>query len=88
MIRLIEIEGQAVLEQQAPGLLPLTPLMKPPAEMNLEQWMQECVDTTRAVHVDQRTRADLFYALYLFGSIAYDPQLFKRRISEETHARI
>lgn len=30
VIRLIEIEGQSILEMQAPGLLPFTPLMKPP----------------------------------------------------------
>ena len=49
VIRLIEIEGQAVLEQQAPGLLPFTPLMKPPAGMDTERWVQECVDVTQRV---------------------------------------
>ena len=83
VMRLIEIEGQAVLERQAPGLLPLTPLMKPPAEMNLEQWMQECVDTTRAVHVDQQTQADLLYGIYLFGGVVYDSELLDRLIPEE-----
>ncbi len=83
VIRLIEIEGQAVLEMQAPGLLPLTPLMKPPTGMDPEHWVQACIDTTRVTPVDQQTQADLLYALYLFGSIAYDPQLFKQRIPEE-----
>ena len=83
VIRLIEIEGQAILETQAPGLLPFTPLMKPPAEMDPENWVRECIDATRAVPVDQRTQADLLFALYLFGSIVYDPQFFKRRIPEE-----
>ena len=83
VIRLIEIEGQAVLETQTPGILPFTPLMKPPTGMNPEHWMQECIDATRATPVDQQTQANLLYALYLFGSIVYDPQLFKRRIPEE-----
>ena len=83
VIRLIEIEGQAVLEQQAPGLLPFTPLMKPPAGMDPEHWIQECVDATRATAADQQTRADLLYGLSLFGSIGHDPQLFKQRIPEE-----
>ena len=83
VIRLIEIEGEPILEMQAPGILPFTPLMKPPAGMDLERWVQECINATRATPVDQQTQADLFYALYLFGSIAYDPQLFKRRILEE-----
>ena len=83
VIRLIEIDGQAVLEMQTPGILPFTPLMKSPAGMDPERWSQECIDATRAAHVDQQTQADLFYALYLFGSIIYDPQVFKRRIPEE-----
>ena len=37
VIRLIEIEGQAILDRQAPGLLPFTPLMQPPAGMDIER---------------------------------------------------
>ena len=83
VIRLIEIEGQSVLEMQTPGILPFTPLMKPPAGMDIEQWTQECVNATRAVPVDQRTQSDLLYALYLFGGIVYDSELFERLIPEE-----
>ncbi|MCY4554113.1 MAG: hypothetical protein OXC79_10605 [Candidatus Poribacteria bacterium] len=37
VIRLAEIDGQSVLETQAPALLPFTPLMKPPADMGADQ---------------------------------------------------
>ena len=83
MIRLSEIEGQAVLEMQAPGLLPFTPLMEPPAGMDPEHWVQACIDATCTTAVDQQTHADLLYGLSLFGSIGHDPQVFKRRIPEE-----
>ena len=83
VIRLIEIEGQAILERQAPGLLPFTPLMKPPPRIGLEHWMQECIDATLTLTVDQRTQADLLYAISLFGSIVHDPDLYKRLIPEE-----
>ena len=83
VIRLIEIEGQAILEMQAPGLLPFTPLMKPPVGMDLEQWVQECIDVTRAAPVDQQTQADLLYGIYLFGSVVTDAVLFERLIPEE-----
>ncbi|MCE2416773.1 hypothetical protein J4G07_22595, partial [Candidatus Poribacteria bacterium] len=83
VIRLIEIEGQAILEMQAPGILPFTPLMKPPTDMDSERWVQACIDATRATPVDQQTQADLLYAISVFGSIVYDPQLFKQRIPEE-----
>lgn len=36
VIQLSKIDGQAILEMQAPGLLPFTPLMKPPAGMDLD----------------------------------------------------
>lgn len=83
VIRLIEIEGQAILEMQAPGLLPFAPLMKPPAGMEPERWVQTCVNATRVTSVSQETQANLFYALYLFGSIIYDPQAFKQLIPED-----
>ncbi len=83
VIRLIEIEGQAVLEMHAPGILPFTPLMKPPAGMGIEQWTRECVDATHAAPVDQQTQSELLYALYLFGGVVYDFELFERLIPEE-----
>ena len=82
MIRLIEIDGQAVLETQAPGILPFTLLMKPPAGMDIERWVQACVDVTRAVPVDQETQADLLYGISVFGGIVYNAELLERLIPE------
>lgn len=83
VIRLIQIDGQAVLERHAPGLLPFTPLMKPPTGVNLERWVKECIDITRAAAVDQQTQADLLYGIYLFGGVVYESELFDRLIPEE-----
>ena len=83
VIRLIEIEGQEILEMQAPGLLPFTPLMRPPAGMDFEHWVRTCVNVTRAAPVDQRKQADLLYGIYLFGGIVYDSELFGRLVPEE-----
>ncbi len=82
VIRLIEIEGQAILEAQIPGLLPFTPLMKPPAEMPLERWVQQCVDTTIAIRIDRPMKGTLLYGLSLFGSLVHDQDLFEQ-IPEE-----
>ena len=83
VIRLIKIEGQEILAMQAPGLLPFTPLMRPPTGMDLESWVRTCVDVTRAAPVDQRKQADLLYGIYLFGGIVYDSELFGRLVPEE-----
>jgi hypothetical protein len=82
VIQLSKIDGQAILEMQAPGLLPFTPLMKPPAGMDLERWLQQCVDATRSAPVDQRTQAELFYGIYLFGGVVYNSELLERLVSE------
>jgi len=83
VMRLIEIEGRAVLGMRAPGLLPFTPLMKPPVGLGLARWVQECVDAARAAPVDGQTQADLLYGIYLFGGIVYDAELLNRLILEE-----
>ncbi len=83
VVRLIEIEGQAILEKQALGMLPFAPLTQLPAGMELEQWIQECVDATRATPVDQETQAELLYGIYLFGGVVYDAELLRRLIPEE-----
>ena len=83
VIRLSEIEGQAILDMQVPGLLPFTPLMKPPAGMDLERWVRACVDETMAMPVDQQTQANLLYGIYLFGGVVYDSELFDRLIPGE-----
>ncbi len=83
VIRLSQIDGKSILERQAPGLLPFTPLMRRPAGMNLDRWVQECVDTTLSAPVDEQTRSDLLFATYLFGSIVHDATVYKHRIREE-----
>ena len=82
VIRLIEIEGQSILEAQMPGLLPFTPLMKPPEKMPLDQWVQQCIDATIATPVDPPTKGTLLYGLSLFGSLIHDQGLFEQ-IPEE-----
>ena len=82
VIRLIKIEGQSILDAQMPGLLPFTPLMKPPEEMSLDQWVQQCIDATIAIPVDPPMKGTLLYGLSLFGSLVHGTNLFEH-IPEE-----
>jgi hypothetical protein len=82
VIRLIEIEGQSILEAQLPGLLPFTPLMKHPEEMPLDQWVQQCIDATIAIPIDPPMKGTLLYGLSLFGSLVHGTNLFEH-IPEE-----
>ncbi len=82
VVRLIEIEGQSILELQEPGLLPLTPLMKPPEGMNPTRWLETCVDATFNAHVDKVSRDLLLASLGIFGGLVYDKQLIDERLPE------
>lgn len=83
VVRLIEIEeGQSILELQEPGLLPLTPLMKPPSGMNAVQWLDKCVDATAVSGVDSEDISLLLAALGIFGGLIHDRQLIEQRLPE------
>lgn len=83
VIRLYELEGETFLDADSVGLLPFTPLMKPPTGMTPETWVEKCIETTHAADVDKQTRATLLFALSIFGSLAHPPELFQDRILEE-----
>ena len=82
VIRVYELEGEALLDPEALGLLPFTALMKPPADLTAEAWIQRCVQTTRQASVDKQTRGTLLFALSLFGSLVHPLELFQNPITE------
>ena len=59
VIRLYELEGEAFLDASSIGLLPFTALMKPPAGVDSESWVQRCVSATRAAPVDADVACDV-----------------------------
>ena len=71
VIRLGEIAGGPILESQIPGLLPFTPLMRPPAGMDANRWFEACVEATVSCEVDADSRINLLAALGIFGSLVY-----------------
>ncbi len=83
VIRLADLEGEAFLEAASVGLLPFTPLMKPPEGINTEAWLQRCVEKTEAAPVDTQTRGTLLFALSLLGGLVHDPSFFEKLITEE-----
>ena len=82
VIRLIEIDGQAILETQDPGLLPLTPLMKRPNDMDADRWLDECVKATKAADVAPEVLPNLLAVLSIFSSLVYDSEQIKQHIPE------
>ena len=83
VVRLIELDGPSVLELQAPGLMPFTPLMRPPDGMSAERWLQECIDATSSLSVSVVHRHDLLALLSIFGKLGYDESLIMASVKEE-----
>ena len=83
VIRLADLEGESFLDAASVGLLPFTPLMRPPVGLNTEAWLQRCIEKTESAQVDTQTRGTLLYALSTLGSLNYDVNLFQRLITEE-----
>ena len=52
VIRLSEIEGQEILDARLKGLIPFTPLMNPPEEMDRRDWLRQCVEVAETVPMD------------------------------------
>lgn len=82
VIRLIEIDGQTILEAQIPSLLPLTPLMKPPQGMDSTHWLDRCVDATFNADVDTDIKKELFASMSIFGSLVHDMEKLKQSIPD------
>ena len=83
VIRLANLEGESFLDAASVGLLPFTPLMKPPLGMNSETWLERCVEKTVVAPVDTQTRGTLLFALSTLGSLTYDLTFIQELISEE-----
>ena len=82
VIRLIEIDGQAILEAQPPGLLTLTPLMKRPKRMDANRWLGECVKAIKTADVAPEDLPNLLSILGIFSSLVYDPEQIRQHIPE------
>ena len=70
VIRLADLEGQAILDAQLPGLLPFTPLMQRPADVSADAWLQRCIGAVDGLSVPHKL--DLLGSLATLASAIYD----------------
>ena len=84
VIRLCEIEGQGILDAKLKGLIPFTPLMKPPAEMEPEQWLRECVRVADTIPMDEPDKPNFLSNIAILGGLILDYETIRKIISEET----
>jgi hypothetical protein len=69
VIRLCEIEGQDVLDARLKGLIPFTPLMKPPKDTDSDQWLRECVEVAQTIPMDETDKLDYLASMVILSDI-------------------
>ena len=82
VFRLIEMDGQAILNLKPAGLIPFTPLMKRPVDMDAEQWLRRCIQT--ADSIDIPNKPEYLGSLAVLGNLVYDSEMILEIILEET----
>ena len=84
VIRLCELEGQAVLDAKLKGIMPFTPLMKPPAGLGDEAWLSRCVEAAESLPQGASERADYLGCLGVLSGLKFDWDIIHKFISEAT----
>ncbi len=82
VFRLINLDGQQVLDSRLTGLIPLTLLMGHEANLTDDQWVRNCVKVADSIDVSDKIA--YLGSLVILGSLVYDSQMIMDIISEET----
>ncbi|MYC15658.1 MAG: Rpn family recombination-promoting nuclease/putative transposase [Gemmatimonadetes bacterium] len=83
VIRLIEIEGERVLNSGDSGLIPFTPLMKPPEGMASDVWLHQCIHTARTRPIARSYRADYLAGMVALSELVYASETISDIIFKE-----
>ena len=83
VIRLIEIEGERVLNAGQSGLIPFTPLMKPPEGMASDAWLHQCIHTARTRPIARSYRADYLAGMVALSELVYESEVISGIIFKE-----
>ena len=84
VIRLIDIAGQGILDEEHPGLIPFAPLMQRPADVDAEAWLRQCISRAQAVPMDETLKANYLADLAILSGLVYNSETIMTIISEET----
>ena len=82
VIRLSELEGSPFLEAGVKGLIPFTPLMKPPPGIKGEEWLRQCVEVADTVEQDSVAKADYLTDLAILGGLIFEYSTVREIIME------
>ena len=66
------------------GLLPFAPLMQPPAGVDAEAWLRQCVNEAQQVPMDEALKASYLADLAILSGLVYKSETIRTIIAEET----
>ena len=84
VIRLIEIDGQRILDEGHSGLLPFSPLMQRPAGVDAEAWLRQCVNRAQQVPMEETVKVNYVANLAFLSGLVYKSETIMTVIAEET----
>lgn len=84
VIRLIELDGQRILDGGHVGLLPFVPLMQRPVGVDAEAWLRQCVHRAQEVPMDETVKANYLADLAILSGLVYRLETIMTIISEAT----
>lgn len=82
VIRLIELDGQSVLESENIGLMPFAPLMQPPSGMEKLHWAIQCNERTKSLSLPIDIRNDLLVSQWILSGLIHPNQAISDFLQE------
>ena len=83
VIRLSELDGQAILDGGYTGLLPFASLMRSPEGLAAAPWLRQCMQRAEALPMAAATKANFLTDLAILSGLVYDYQTIQRIIPED-----
>ncbi|MDE2999753.1 MAG: hypothetical protein OXU79_11810 [Gemmatimonadota bacterium] len=83
VIRLRKLDGQRVLDAGHDGLIPFTPLMKPPEGMAARAWLLHCLHTAHRRPMAPPAKADFLAGMSLLSGLVFATETISDIILKE-----
>ena len=83
VLRLAKMDGQPLLDANRIGLVPFAILMKPPAQVDMPEWIRRCVRTVEASSQDESQKIESLADLAILGGLAHEYESIREIIMEE-----
>ena len=82
VVRLADMDGQQVLDAKVTGLIPFTPLMKRPADVDEAAWLRRCIQTADSVDVPDKPA--YLGGMAMLGNLVYEKEQILEMLRRHT----